>query len=236
MEFLHGQETLTAFQWVLRAVIGFLFLIIIAKVLGQRAISQLRLLDFVIALVIGDIIAHPLSDPGLGMKGAVVTTIVLVILYVMGIYGILKSPRFRKMINNAPITIVENGEIIYSGMKKARISLDVLLEEMRERQIDSIKKVALSIWEADGKISFFVDPHYQPLTPAHYKMELDPFDLPRTIIMEGRFNNEELQQASRDKDWVVDRLKQLYGVNVNDVLLATLDKKGDLNIFLYKNN
>ncbi|OCA84223.1 hypothetical protein A8F94_16025 [Bacillus sp. FJAT-27225] len=236
MEFLHGQETLTALQWVLRAATGFLFLIIIAKVLGQRAISQLRLLDFVIALVIGDIIAHPLSDPGLGMKGAMITTIVLVILYLLGIFGILNSPRFRTLVNNAPITIVENGEIIYSGMKKARISLDVLLEEMRERQIDSIKKVALSLWEADGKISFFIDPKHQPLTPSQTQIETEPFDLPRTIIKEGYLNSEEIKQSRRDKDWIIARLAEMYGVNVEDVLLGTLDKKDNLTIFLYKNN
>ena len=62
MDFLQAQETLTNMEWIFRAIIAFFFLLIVAKVLGQRTISQLRLLDFVIALVIGNIIAHPLSD------------------------------------------------------------------------------------------------------------------------------------------------------------------------------
>lgn len=53
MDFLYSQETLTTFDWILRAIIAFSFLLIIAKLLGQRSISQLRLLDFVITLVIG---------------------------------------------------------------------------------------------------------------------------------------------------------------------------------------
>jgi len=59
MDFFQSQETLTSIEWILRAVVAFIFLVIVAKVMGQRAISQLRLLDFVIALVIGNIIAHP---------------------------------------------------------------------------------------------------------------------------------------------------------------------------------
>ncbi|WP_369819881.1 hypothetical protein [Terribacillus sp. 7520-G] len=57
MDFFHSQETLTSVEWTLRAVVSFIFLLIVAKVLGQRSISQLRLLDFVIALVVGNIIA-----------------------------------------------------------------------------------------------------------------------------------------------------------------------------------
>lgn len=132
MEFLQGQESLTTIEWILRAVIAFFFLVAVAKVLGQRTISQLRLLDFVIALVIGNIIAHPLSDENLGLKGSITTTVVLVVLYLIGIYGILKFPALRKMLNNSPIVIVQDGQIIYKGLKKARISLDVLLEELRE--------------------------------------------------------------------------------------------------------
>ena len=68
MDFFQSQETLTSIEWVLRAVVAFFFLVIVAKAMGQRAISQLRLLDFVIALVIGNIIAHPLSDEKSGAK------------------------------------------------------------------------------------------------------------------------------------------------------------------------
>ncbi|MFF6015923.1 hypothetical protein [Lysinibacillus fusiformis] len=32
--------------------------------MGQRSISQLRLLDFAMAITLGNIIAHPLSDEG----------------------------------------------------------------------------------------------------------------------------------------------------------------------------
>ncbi len=98
MDFLQGQETLTTIEWALRAIIAFFFLVIVAKVLGQRSISQLRLLDFVIALVIGNIIAHPLSDENLGLKGSIITTIVLVVLYLGGVFCVLKFPFIRSLL------------------------------------------------------------------------------------------------------------------------------------------
>lgn len=234
MDFFQSQDTLTAFEWILRALVAFLFLILVAKILGQRAISQLRLLDFVIALVIGNIIAHPLSDEHIGLKGSVISTIVLVVLYLGGIYMALKCPWFRKLINSAPVTIVKDGEIIYQGLKKARISIDVLLEELREEKVDDVKKVSLAIWESDGKISFFLNPKYQPLTPASFNMETEPFNLPCIVIKEGKINSMELKQIKKDEVWVTSRLESLYHTEVKNVLLATLDGKDNLKVFLYK--
>ncbi|MGG3891190.1 DUF421 domain-containing protein [Metabacillus fastidiosus] len=234
MDFFQSQETLTLTEWTLRAVVAFFFLVIVAKVLGQRTLSQLRLLDFVIALVIGNIIAHPLSDEQLGLKGSVTTTSVLVILYLGGIFMILKWPWFRRLINHAPITIIQDGEILYKGLKKARITIDVLLEELREAKVEDVKKVALAIWETNGKISFFLEPKYEPLTPASLQMEADPFDLPRTIIKEGKINFEELKQINKAKIWIVSSLERLYQTEAKNVLLATLDKKDNLKVFLYK--
>ncbi|HZG70077.1 MAG TPA: DUF421 domain-containing protein [Chondromyces sp.] len=234
MDFFHSQETLTTIEWILRAIVAFFFLLVVAKVLGQRTISQLRLLDFVIALVIGNIIAHPLSDEHLGLKGSVITTIVLVTLYLGGIFIILKWAWFRRLINHAPITVVKDGEILYQGLKHARISIDVLLEELRKEKVADVKKVALAVWEAEGRMSVFLSPKYEPLTPASFQMKTEPFDLPRTIIKEGKINFKELKQAHKDENWVVSNLERLYQTDVKNVLLATIDKKDHLTVFLYK--
>ena len=155
MDFLHSQETLSTIDWMLRAIIAFFFLLTIAKLLGQRSLSQLRVLDFAITLVIGNIIAHPLSDEKLGLEGSIITTIVLLVLYLACIFITLKFPFLRRLINHSPITIVRNGEILYKELIKSRISIDVLLEELREKKVEDVKKVALATWEPNGKISVF---------------------------------------------------------------------------------
>lgn len=234
MDFFQSQETLTTIEWILRAIVSFIFLVIVAKPLGQRSISQLRLLDFVIALVIGNIIAHPLSDEHLGLKGSMITTIVLVVLYLIGIFMILKWPRFRRLVNPKPVLLVKDGEILYEGLEKARISIDILLEELREGKVKDIKTVALAFWEADGKISFFLDPKYDAVTHASLNIAAEPFDFPRIVIKEGVLDFKELKQIDRDERWVISNLENLYNTEVRNVLLATLDKKGNMKVFLYK--
>lgn len=234
MDFIHSQHSLSALEWGLRAVISYFFLVIVVRVLGQRAISQLRLLDLVMAFVIGNIIAHPLSDEELGLKGSMITTIVLVILYLISLFSVLKWPAVRNLVNSKPITVVQNGEILYKGLNKARISIDVLLEELREKKVEDVKKVALALWEPSGNISFFLDPKYEPITPAYLQRSAEPFDLPRTIIKEGKVDKQTLQTMQKDEGWLIAHLQRFYQTEINNVLLATMDSKGTLKIFLYQ--
>ncbi|RDY26552.1 DUF421 domain-containing protein [Romboutsia weinsteinii] len=234
MDFLYGQETLSTIEWILRAIIAYFFLLAVAKLLGQRSISQLRLIDFAITLVIGNIIAHPLSDEKLGLEGSIITTIVLVVLYLSGIFMILKFPSLRRLINSSPITIVQNGEILYNGLKKARLSIDVLLEELREEKVDNVKKVALATWEPNGKFSVFLKSEYEPVTHSSLQIKTEPFYYPKIIIKEGKVNFSELKVLNKDEGWVISKLQSLYQTDIRNVLLATLDNKDNLKVFLYK--
>ncbi|MDQ1145695.1 uncharacterized membrane protein YcaP (DUF421 family) [Bacillus sp. SORGH_AS 510] len=138
------------------------------------------------------------------------------------------------VINSAPIPLVKDGEILYKGLKKARISLDLLLGELRKEKVADVKSVALAFWEADGTISIFLDPKYQPITPSTMQIMTEPFDLARTIIKEGKINSNELLQIQKDEDWVISKLENFYHTDIKNVLLATVDKNENFKVFLYK--
>ncbi|OHY73433.1 MULTISPECIES: DUF421 domain-containing protein [Priestia] len=235
MDFFYNQESLTAIQWILRAVVSFFFLLLVTKIMGQRSLSQLRLLDFIMALSIGNIIAHPLSDQHLGMKGSMITIGVLVILYLIMVFLSLKWLKFTKFVDPSPFPLIKNGEIFYKGLTKARIPIDVLLTELRKKQIHDIKQVALALWESDGTISFFLESQYQTLTPKDMKLMTKSFSFPITIIKDGKIDLEELKQTGKDEDWVKNQIRTVHSLDVKNILLATLDDNNDkINVFLYK--
>jgi uncharacterized membrane protein YcaP (DUF421 family) len=234
LDFFSGQESLTTLQWVLRAVVGFFFLVLIAKLMGQRSISQLRFLDFVMALLIGNIIAHPLSDEGLGLKGSMISMTILVTLYLGGVYLSLKWHFSRKLFDPSPFPLIEKGQINKKNLTKARLTVDILLGELRKEKVDDVKKVALALWESDGKLSIFLDSPYQTVTANDLRIPKEPFDLPKSIIKEGRVELEELHRSGKDEQWLSNQLKHSYNVKVKDVLLATIDNNEKISVFLYK--
>lgn len=202
LEFFGEQESLNFIQWVLRAIVAFFFLLIVAKIMGQRSISQLRLIDFMMALLIGNIIAHPLSDEQLGLKGSMITISVLVILYTVGVYLSLKWRALRKFLEPTPIPLIKNGQIIYKGLLKARISLDVLLSELRKQKIDDIDKVSLALWEPGGSLSVFLFSQYNTVTPTDMQIAVKPLFFPMPIVKEGQIDVETLNQFGKDEIWL----------------------------------
>ncbi|WP_261134863.1 DUF421 domain-containing protein [Bacillus sp. Marseille-Q3570] len=237
MDFFSSQESLTAVQWIYRAVVGFVFFIVLAKIMGQRSISQVGLLDFVIVLVIGNIIAHPLSDEGLGLKGSMITMGVIVVLYVSGILLSLRSVKVRKLFTPAPIPLIENGKILYKNMNKARISIDDLLSQLRKEKTEDIQKVALALWEPGGDVSIFLKTENQPITTSSFGTPIRPFQMPRTIIRERQIEYKELNQIGKDEEWLMNKLSITYkNIKLKDILLATVDENENMNIFLYSDS
>ena len=233
MEFFQAQETLTVVQWVLRAVVSYLFLLIVVKVMGRRSISQLNFLDFAMALVIGNVIAHPLSDEGLGLTGSMITMGVLVLLYSTSVFLVMKSPRARAIVTPHPLPLVRRGQLVYPNLKKARITIDYLLSEARKAKIEDLQKLSLALWEPDGTISFFESPQYQGPTRSDFDLPAQPFDLPKVIIREGRMDHGALQEIGRNEGWLLDALESEHYIDVRDVLLATVDQRLRLQVFIY---
>lgn len=230
MDFFYSQESLTTIQWMLRAIVGYFFLLIAAKVLGQRSISQLRFLDFIIALILGNIIAHPLSDEHLGLKGSMITTIVLVILYFTTSWLSLKWNFLKHFLDPPPLRLIKNGEIEMRSLGKAKISIDHLFSELRKQQIEDIDKVALALWEPGGTISVFLKPQHQPVTAKEMYIPTSSFSLVMPIIVEGRTDENLLTQQGKDTVWLDAQIHAAH-LDVEDVALATIDDQDQVRIY-----
>ena len=119
---------------------------------------------------------------------------------------------------------------MYKNLTKARISIDVLLSLLRKEKIESIDKVSLALWEADGTLSFFLDTQYQTVTPADLQLSPKPFLFPHTVIKEGKINFKELEQMGKDANWLKDQIKNTYHVDIHNILLATVDDNDTMKI------
>jgi uncharacterized membrane protein YcaP (DUF421 family) len=234
VDFYEGQHSLTIIEWLLRSIVSFVFLLLVAKLLGQRSISQLRILDFIIALMLGNIIAHPLSDEELGLKGAITTTLAIAILYVTATYLSLKIHVFKRFLDPPPITLIHKGQIQFPNLSKARISIDFLFSELRKEQVSDIQHVAHAAWEPGGIISIFLDTPHQPLTPSDMLIKTQPFSLTRPIIIDGVVDQSLLQQLNKDQPWLERKISPTYK-HVQDIILATVDDHENIRVYTNPN-
>ncbi|MWV42694.1 DUF421 domain-containing protein [Paenibacillus sp. HJL G12] len=231
MDFFRGQDSLTVIEWIMRSIVGFVFLIIAAKMMGQRSISGLRFLDFIIALTLGNIIAHPLSDEHLGLKGSIISTFSIVFLYITAIWLSLKIPLLKQFFDPPAITLVLDGKIDYRNLSKAKLSIQFLYAELRKSNVEDIAKVAFAAWEPGGTLSVFLNTAYQPITPTDLKLSTQPFNLTKPIITDGHMEHALLNEIGKDGVWLE---TEIQPHELNNVLLATVDSKLTVQVHIVR--
>ena len=139
---------------VLRAIILYFFIFVVARVIGRRELSSLAPFDLILLIVLGDAIQQGLTQDDYSVTGAIIVVATLAVLQVGTSYVSFKWPRARSALEGHPIVLLEDGSFIDSNMKRERMTPEEVAEEARQQQIDSLEKVKWAILEPSGKISF----------------------------------------------------------------------------------
>ena len=131
----------------------YIFLILALSLLGHRETTQLSPIEVVIIMVLGSAVETSMvaGDTSL-LAGLTAATTLLVCNW--GFSRLLNRSRWlRRILIGHPIPLVYNGEVLPKRMAAAGLSMDDILEGLRERGYDTIQQVRLAVLEADGSIS-----------------------------------------------------------------------------------
>src|SRR5687768_12800323 len=94
---------------VLRAVAVYLLVLVVFRVAGKRALSDMTTFDLVLTLIISEAIQEALLDNDHSLTGAAILVVTLVGLDV--VMSVLKHrvPMIEKLVDSVPVVLVENG-------------------------------------------------------------------------------------------------------------------------------
>ena len=211
----------------IRAMILYLLLVLAVRLMGKRQIGQLEPTEFVVAILIADLASVPMQDIGIPLLSGILPILtVLAIELILSVLA-LRFRRIRRFLSGNPILLMENGRILTENLKKTRLTIDELVQHLRENGILDLDTVQYALLEVDGQISTIVHPKYQPPTAADLHLKTEAQELPVAIISDGAVLDEHLAAAGRDRKWLDGQLKVL-GCRVEDVFLMTTTKTGKL--------
>jgi uncharacterized membrane protein YcaP (DUF421 family) len=138
----------------IRAVVLYVFVIFVMRVVGRRELSSLTAVDLVLLIVMGDAIQQGLTQDDYSVTGAVIVISTIALLQVLSAYLGYRSRAFRKIVEGSPVVLIDDGELLEGNLKRQRLTADDVAEEMRLQQIMSFADVRWAILEANGRISF----------------------------------------------------------------------------------
>ena len=139
---------------VLRAIIIYLVVFAFTRALGRRELATLQPFDFILLVVIGDLIQSGVTQNDLSVTGVIIVVSTIGILQVMISYLGFRFRRMRPFLQGEPIVLVEKGKLIDRNMRRERLTLDDLAEKARLSEIESIDQIKWAVLETTGDISF----------------------------------------------------------------------------------
>ncbi|EHS57441.1 hypothetical protein WG8_2397 [Paenibacillus sp. Aloe-11] len=121
-----------------------------------------------------------------------------------------------------------------SNMRKLKITLDTLNQELRGKNIFNIQDVQYAVLELNGSISVLPKPESQPVTrkDLHLKNQSEPA-FPIELIMDGDIIDANLQQNHITREWLHSQIKK-KGLSIENVNYAVISSNGNLYFDEYK--
>ena len=117
---------------VIRTVVLYLVVILCMRIMGKRQVGELQPSDLVVTILISELASVPIQDLNRPITSGVIAIFVLVLLELLLSTLTLKSMFVRKIFEGKASIVIKNGIIDQKMMKKLRITIDDLLEGLRQ--------------------------------------------------------------------------------------------------------
>ncbi|MBO8164578.1 MAG: DUF421 domain-containing protein [Brevibacillus sp.] len=222
-------------DWIeiaVRSFVALIYLFILAKVIGKRQLQQLTFMEYIVGITIGSIAAFIGTELEANMFHGFVSLTVFGVFPIVTGWLALKSKRLRDFFDGKATVLIKNGKIMEDSLKQERLNVDELLERLRQKNVFNVADVEFALMEPGGDVTVLLKAENQPLTAKKAGIAVSPETEPQAVIIDGVIMDEPLATIGLSRAWLKAELKKA-GVAQENVLLAQVDKNGQLYLDLY---
>jgi uncharacterized membrane protein YcaP (DUF421 family) len=164
------QLSLPWWEFVLRAVLIYGFLLLLLRLTGKRQIGQMSPFDLVLLLVLSNAVQNSMN----GGDNTVSAGMILALTLVGGnaLLGWITSHNraAQKFIEGAPEVLVFSGKVMKKTLAAEGLTMDELEGAMRAAGCENLKDVHLATLELNGQISIVREDNPDGTAPKVYRI------------------------------------------------------------------
>ena len=140
-------------ELMLRAVLIYVFVFILLRLLGKKHVGEMGPFDLVIVLILSESVQNALvADDKSVTGGLIVASTLFGISQLVGFIS-WKSKKAERFIEGTPRLLVRNGHVYNEALAQEQLSHSELLEALRREGCTSLSKVRYAMLENDGAIT-----------------------------------------------------------------------------------
>lgn len=207
---------------IIRTFLLYALVIFSIRLMGKRQISDLQPSELVVTLIVSDIAAIPMQDNSFPLLLGVIPVLVLVSSEIIISIVMMKSNKFHSLICGSPVTVILDGKILQSEMKRLRMSTEDLCVQLRQQDIFSLEDVQYCIVETNGKISVLEKPDKRKITLEDMKINGIDNKIETVVISDGKLLKNSIK-LNGNKEKTIDKILEKENIKIKDIFIMTLD-------------
>ncbi len=193
------------------------------RFMGKRQIGELSAAEIAVALLISEVASMPIGAENMPLFLGIVSIIVLVFLEIIISYLDMKFSFVMRISHGKPTTVIFKGEILEEALKKSRMGINELSEELRLKNIN-ISDVYIAIIETNGQMSIIPKNLQNSDNSSNSKSKSsDPVDF--AIVVDGEIRKTNLELIGKNQYFVDKELKKRK-VPLKNVFAMYADSNG----------
>lgn len=218
----------------LRAVILYVLVFVVVRLMGKRQISELQPFDLVFTLLIADLASDPIANTSIPLVYGIIPILALFLLQQLAAWLSLKSERARKILAGKPQIVIANGQLQEDVMRAARYSISDLMEQLRGKDVFNLTEVAYAIIETDGDLSVLLKGDKQQ--PTVKDLDVQPHDecLPELLVLDGKTHHKALTHCGCTPEWLDQQVQAMGFGSPAELFYASLAPDGTLQAQSYR--
>ncbi len=145
-------------EFVLRGVIVYVFLLLILRVTGKRQTGQLAPFDLVLLLVLSNAVQNAMNGGDNTVLGGIISAATLIALHYVVAFSTFKSKTMEAWIEGTPRTLIHNGVLNEDVMRAELLTRHELAAALRAAGCSEIEHIHTATLENNGQITVSLRP------------------------------------------------------------------------------
>ena len=140
-------------EFLIRAIVVYCFLLVILRISGKRQIGQLAPFDLVLLLVLSNAVQNSMNGGDNSVLAGIISASTLIALNSLIGYLTFKSKKFEGFIEGHPRVLIHNGHLYPEALRHEKLTHHELMSSLRGAGCTCIEEVRSAILEPDGNIT-----------------------------------------------------------------------------------
>jgi len=145
-------------EFVVRAVVVYVFLLGLLRLTGKRQVGQLAPFDLVLLLVLSNAVQNSMNGGDNSVTGGLILACTLVLLNFSVGWLTYRSKGFEALIEGRPIILIHDGRVDHRAMRRVQMTKHEIEASLRAEGCAGPEEVRFAVLENNGHVTVIPRP------------------------------------------------------------------------------